>query len=293
MDYVIHILILIQIYIVLATSLNLVAGYTGLLSIAHAGFYGIGAYTFALMALHWNTPFLLNVPCAMCVGAVVGLLVGLPSLRVRHDFFVIATFGFQVLIFSVLMNWSDLTRGALGLPGIPQAQVLGWHAVTAVEYLVLTSVVSVLMLALTWRLAFSPLGRVLKAIREDEHLTAAAGKNPARYKVLIFSIAAGMAAVAGAEYASYVSFIDPTSFTVMESIFILSVVVIGGAGSFWGPVVGSAVLVTLPELLRLVGLTGSAQGNVRQILYGSILITMMVWRPQGLLGRYAFTTRRA
>jgi branched-chain amino acid transport system permease protein len=129
-------------------------------------------------------------------------------------------------------------------------------------------------------------------IREDQCLAAAAGKNPARYKVFIFCTAGGMAAVAGAEYASYVSFIDPTSFTVLESIFILSVVVIGGAGSFWGPIVGSVVLVSLPELLRLVALTGSAQGNIRQILYGSILVIMMVWRPYGLLGRYAFTARR-
>jgi branched-chain amino acid transport system permease protein len=129
---------------------------------------------------------------------------------------------------------------------------------------------------------------VLKAIREDEVFAQAAGKNVAAYKVLIFVIGAGMAAIAGVMYAYYISFIDPTSFTVMESIFILSIVIIGGAGSLWGPVIGAVVLVLLPELLRFIGLPISVAANVRQILYGGLLVAFMMWRPHGFLGKYAF-----
>ncbi len=121
----------------------------------------------------------------------------------------------------------------------------------------------------------------------------AAGKNVAAYKVIVFMIGAGMAAVAGVMYAYYISFIDPTSFTVMESIFILTIVIIGGAGSMWGPVLGAVVLVVLPELLRFVGLPSGVAANLRQIIYGGLLVAMMMWRPQGLLGKYAFQKREA
>lgn len=134
----------------------------------------------------------------------------------------------------------------------------------------------------------SPFGRVLKAIREDEVFTQAAGKDVAAYKVLVFVIGAGMAAVAGVMYAHYISFIDPTSFTVMESIFIISIVIIGGAGSMWGPIIGAVVLVTLPELLRFIGLPSSVAANTRQIIYGGLLVAFMMWRPQGLMGEYSF-----
>lgn len=134
----------------------------------------------------------------------------------------------------------------------------------------------------------SPFGRVLKAIREDEVFAQALGKNVASYKVLVFVIGAGMAALAGTMYAYYISFIDPTSFTVMESIFIISIVIIGGSGSLWGPVAGSVILVLLPELLRSIGLPSALAANLRQMIYGGMLIAFMMWRPKGLLGEYSF-----
>ncbi len=126
------------------------------------------------------------------------------------------------------------------------------------------------------------------AIREDEIFVLAAGKNIAAYKVLVFMIGAVMASIAGVIYAHYMSFIDPTSFTVMESIFIISIVIIGGAGSFWGLVIGAIVLVIMPEALRFIGMPSSVAANVRQILYGAALVACMMWRPQGLMGKYAF-----
>jgi branched-chain amino acid transport system permease protein len=176
----------------------------------------------------------------------------------------------------------------MGLPGIPQPNIFGWVVSSHWEFLLLSTLLAGLILLTAFRLVHSPFGRVLMAIREDEVFALAAGKNIAMYKVLVFVIGAAMASVAGVIYAHYISFIDPTSFTVMESIFIISIVIIGGAGSFWGPVVGAVVLVTLPEALRFIGMPSSVAANIRQILYGAALVACMMWRPKGLMGKYAF-----
>lgn len=285
MEYLLHILILIGIYVMLASSLNLTAGYTGLLSIAHAAFYGVGAYTVALMALNLHTPFLLNLLCAVIVCGLAGALVGIPSLRIKDDYFIIATFAFQIITFSVLNNWIGFTRGPMGLPGIPQPEIFGWTVSSYPEFLLLTSVLCVLCLLIVRRVVHSPYGRVLQAIREDEEFALAAGKNAAGYKMSVFILSAMLAAVPGALYATYITYIDPTSFTVNESIFIISIMIIGGAGSFRGPVAGAVILVALPELLRFVGMPNSVAANLRQILYGGALTACMLWRPQGLMGK--------
>jgi len=293
MEYLLHILIMIGIYVILATSLNLIMGYTGLLSIAHAAFYGIGAYVAALMALRLHSPFLLNVVCAVIVGGLLGALVGFPSLRIRDDYFVIATFAFQIIAFSVLNNWVSFTGGPMGLPGIPQPVLFGLKVSSQFGFLTLVGCFCTLTLWTTHRIVLSPLGRVLKAIREDEIFVQAAGKNVNGYKIMVFVVGAGMAAVAGVLYAYYISFIDPTSFTVTESIFIISIVIIGGAGDLWGPVIGAVLLVTLPEVLRFIGLPSSMAAHIRQILYGGLLVVFMMWRPRGFRGEYAFQSGEA
>ncbi|MBT4512779.1 MAG: branched-chain amino acid ABC transporter permease [Chloroflexi bacterium] len=293
MEYLLHILILIGIYTILSVSLNLISGYTGLISIAHAAFYGVGAYVAAIMALELHSPFLANIICAVLLGGLLGALVGIPSLRIRDDYFVIATFAFQVITFSILNNWVLFTGGPMGLPGIPQPSIFGYTISSHFEFLFLISLFCLFIVWISHRLVHSPFGRVLKAIREDEIFAQTAGKNVAAYKVLVFMIGAGMAAVAGVMYAHYVSFIDPTSFTVMESIFIISIVIIGGSGSLWGPVVGAVVLVILPELLRFIGLPSSVAANIRQIIYGGLLVGFMMWRPKGFLGEYAFQSEEA
>jgi len=288
MEYLIHILILIGIYTILSVSLNLIAGYTGLISIAHAAFYGVGAYVAALMALHLQSPFLLNIICAIILSGLLGALIGIPSLRIRDDYFVISTFAFQVITFSIMNNWVSFTGGPMGLPGIPQPMIFGLAISSHLGFLLLVGFSCAVVLWISQRLIQSSFGRVLKAIREDEVFAQAVGKNVASYKVLVFVIGAGMASVAGVMYAYYISFIDPTSFTVMESIFIISIVIIGGAGSFWGPVAGAVLLVTLPEALRFVGMPSAIAANMRQIIYGGLLVAFMMWRPQGLMGKYSF-----
>ncbi|MCL5019705.1 MAG: branched-chain amino acid ABC transporter permease, partial [Patescibacteria group bacterium] len=229
MEYILHIFILIGIYIILSVSLNLLAGYTGILSIAHAAFYGVGAYVAALMALKLHSPFLLNLIFAVGASALVGAIVGIPSLRIKDDYFVIATFAFQIITFSLLNNLVSFTGGPMGLPGIPQPVIFGITISSHIEFLIVVGLLCVLTFWICNRIVKSPFGRVLKAIREDEIFTQSLGKNVASYKVKIFMISAGLAAIAGVMYATYISFIDPTSFTVMESIFIISIVIIGGA----------------------------------------------------------------
>lgn len=269
-------------------SLNLLVGYTGILSIAHAAFYGVGAYVTALMALRLETPFLLNLFLSITAAGAFGALVGIPSLRLRDDYFVIATFAFQIIVFSILNNLVDFTGGPLGLPGIPQPVIFGYEISTHTEFLILVAILAGLTYLAAYRIVKSPFGRLLKAIREDEVFTQAVGRNVASAKVKIFMVSAALASTAGVIYATYITYIDPTSFTVTESIFIISIVIIGGAGNLKGSLLGAAFLVALPELLRFVGLPNSIAANVRQILYGALLVIMMMWRPKGFLGEYAF-----
>lgn len=288
MSYLIHILILVGIYVILSLSLNLVVGYAGILSIAHAAFFGIGAYTSALLAIKLNSPFLLNILFAIFISAIFGAMIGIPSLRIKDDYFIIATFAFQVITFSILNNFVSFTGGPMGIPGIPHPGILGYTINSNLGFLLLTIVFLLITYFICNRIVNSPFGRVLKAIREDEIFTQSLGKNISFYKIIIFMISAGLASLSGVIYATYISYIDPTSFTVMESIFIISIVIIGGAGSLKGSIIGAIVLVTLPELLRFIGLPNSYSANIRQMIYGSLLIIIMLLRPRGFLGDYRF-----
>ncbi len=289
MAYCLHIGVLMSIYAILAVSLDLVAGQTGLLSLAQGAFYGLGAYTSALLAVrYWSGGFLVGVLTGMAVAAVVSVSVSLPSLRLQDDYFVIATFAFQMILFSVFNNWMGLTHGPLGITGISQPAIFGWKVDSHLEFLLLSAAFASLACFAVYRLTASPFGRVLHAIREDDVFAQALGKNTLRFKVTAFAVSAALAAMAGSLYAHYITYIDPTSFTVMESILMIAMVIIGGAGSVWGPLVGAVVLVTLPEALRFVGLPSSVAANLRQLIYGTLLVVIMMVRPRGLVGKYGF-----
>lgn len=279
---------MIAIYSILSSSLNIIAGYTGILSICQAAFYGIGAYTIAIMALKFQTPVPLNFTIAIVLSAVFSMVISVPSIRIRDDYFVITTFAFQIIIFSIMKNWVSLTGGPMGLPGIPDLELLGVHFSDKASFLGLISFIAVIIHIIILKIVRSPIGRILRSIREDEIFTASVGKNVVFYKIQIFIISSSMAALGGGLYAYYFNFVDPSSFTLMESIFILSIVIIGGSGSLLGPVAGAVFLVLLPELLRFTGLPSSIAANIRQILYGALLVVFMMWRPQGFLGEYSF-----
>lgn len=288
MSYFLHILIMVSIYVILGLSLNLVVGLGGMLSLCHAAFYGIGAYASALLMMDLGWPFLPSLIAAVILSGVLAYLISVPATRLRGDFFVLATLGFQIIIFSVLYNWVDFTKGPYGLIGIPRPSVGGVKISSTLGFLVLTTTTAVGVGLLVRRLMRSPYGRSLEAVRDDEIAALSLGKRVSGFKRSVFCISGSLAAVAGVLFAGYASFIDPTNFTLDESVFILCIVIIGGAGTLRGPMAGALILVLLPELLRFLHVPDAIAANLRQILYGITLVLMMRFRPQGIAGKYAF-----
>lgn len=288
MNYVLHILIMINIYVILALSLNLVVGYAGLLSLSHAAFYGIGAYTNTLLMMNLGFGFFPSLLITIIITSALSFLISIPSLKLKNDYFVLASLGFQMIIFSLLYNWTTFTQGPYGISGIPQPNIGSLKIDTIILYFSFSFIIAILCTFLLYLLANSPFGRVLKAIREDEIAASALGKNPNHLKVTAFAIAAGFAAVSGSLFAGYMRYIDPTSFTLTESIFILSIIIIGGTGNISGPLLGTAIMVILPEALRFLNVPETIAPNVRQIIYGTLIIIIMRYRPRGVLGEYVF-----
>ena len=288
MDYWLHILNLVAIFAILSVSLDLLVGHVGLLSVAHAAFFGVGAYASALLATRIGFGFEVTLMIAVLAGAGASILVSLPSIRLHGVYFVIVTFAFQMIVFSLLNNWMSLTRGPLGIYGIPTASIFGIRLDSPLRFLPLTASLSALTYMILCRVTRCPFGRVLHAIREDDILTQTYGKATDHFKLIVFALSAAFAALAGCLYAYYVSYVAPGSFTVMDSILILAMVIIGGSGSIWGPLLGAAILVALPEVLRFVGLPSSVAANLRQVFYGATLVACMIWRSQGLVGTHAF-----
>lgn len=286
MEYVLHIGIMLCIYIILVLSTNLTVGMANLLTMCQAAFYGIGAYIGTYFLMQFNMPFVLIALLVMLATGLTSLLVSYASVKLKGDYFILATLGFQMIVYTIMYNWISVTRGPYGIPGIPSIKLLGvWSLNGIYAYFFMTLVLAVVVALIFSRLQHSPYGRMLKAIRTDELSAKALGRNTVRLKAWAFFISAAFAGIAGLIYASYVSYIDPTSFTLDESIFIITALFIGGIGSrIWGPIVGAAVVVILPELLRFVGLPDAVAANLRQVIYGLVLIVLMFVRPQGLLG---------
>ena len=285
--YIIHLLILVGIYAILAISLNLAMGFTGLLNIGHVAFYGVGAYTSALLALSLGFPFWIALLCAGIMAGLFGLLLAIPTLKLRGDYLAIATLGFAIIIESIFRNWTGLTRGPLGLPGIPKPVFFG-ITLSGFSYLILVLVVVLITYLFVNHITKAPFGRVLKSIREDELVASSLGKNIVKYKTQALVISAVFAGMAGSLYAHYITFIDPSSFTILESILILSMIIVGGLASVPGAIIGAVVLVLLPEPLRFLPLPSFAIGALRQMIYAGLLIVLLIKRPQGILGEFKF-----
>lgn len=286
MEYIFHILIMLNIYVMLVLSANLTIGMANLLTMCQAAFYGIGAYIGTFFLMQFNLPFVVIALAVMLLTGLFSWLVSYASVRLKGDYFVIATMGFQLIVYTILYNWTDVTRGPYGIPGIPGIKLLGLFELSGVyAYFALSLVVAAIVVLVLYRLVKSPFGRTLNAIRADETMVQALGRDTVAFKAWAFFISAAVAGLAGVIYASYVSYIDPTSFTLDESIFILSALFIGGIGNIKGPILGALFVVLLPELLRFVGLPDSVAANLRQIIYGLALILVMYFRPQGLWGK--------
>jgi branched-chain amino acid transport system permease protein len=288
MEYLLHILVIAGIYIILTLSLNLIVGYTGLPALGHAAFSCIGAFTSSLLALNMGLSPWIGLLIGACVAAFSGIVIGYPAVRLKGDYLALATFGLGVIVYSIAKNWVSLTRGPMGLPGIPGFSIAGFQLSEIWSYLLLVLVFVVITIFIINRIVNSPFGRILRSIREDEIASQALGKNTIKYKLLVFIIGAFFAGIAGSLYAHYITFIDPSSFTVMESITILLMVIFGGMGSISGSIVGAVILVVFPEFLRFLGMPSSIAAPMRQMIYGLLLVILMLKRPQGIMGAYRF-----
>lgn len=286
MEYFIHLAILISIYAILGVSLNLIVGYTGLLSVAQSAFYGIGAYVTALLLVNAGFNFFVAMIVGILASAFIALLMGLVLSKFDGDYYALASLGFGVILYSVFLNWQDVTNGPLGIPGIPRPNLFGFVFSENISFLLLSAFFVLLVYLVSRFIVRSSFGRVLKATREDEKAIQIFGYKTIYYKLTIFVIGAMMAAVAGSLYAAYITYIDPSTFTVAESIFIIAIIILGGLASLRGSLIGAVFLVLLPEFLRFVGFPDEIAAQMRQAVYGLLLILLMLYRPQGLIGEY-------
>jgi branched-chain amino acid transport system permease protein len=277
------------IYILLAMGLNLTVGMTGLLVLGYGAFYGVGAYTFGLLHQWTGMPFWMAFVPAVLVGALIGLLLGLPSIRLRGDYLAIVTLGFGEVLRIVLKNFKSVTGGDDGLSFKREAMFPKFDAVIgfpngltreASGFLLVAALVA-LSLWLVRNLVHSRIGRAWIAIREDETSAAAMGIPVYRLKLLAFTLSGAWAAVAGVCFAAHQGHIVPDSFGFIESVFILSMVILGGMGTVWGPVCGAAAFYLSYELLRS---RLPELADYRLMVFGALMVAMMVFRPQGLLG---------
>jgi branched-chain amino acid transport system permease protein len=286
MEYLIHLAILGAIYAILGISLNLVVGYTGLLSITQAAFYGLGAYSTAILLTAHDFNFFVSLLLGALISAVAAILIGYVLSKFKGDFYALGSFGFNVIIYSIFLNSQSLTRGPLGIPGIERPNLFGLQFSDNFSFLILAVVIAIAIFYLSSLIINSSFGRALKAIREDEQAIQIFGYKTYYYKLAIFAIGAVMASFAGSLFAAYITFIDPSTFTINESIFILSIIILGGLANIRGSVLGAVFLILLPEILRFVGFPSDIAAQMRVLVYGALLVILMLYRPQGLVGEY-------
>ncbi len=285
--YHLHILIMAGIFAILALSLNLLLGYTGQLSLGHAAFFGIGAYTSALLTLSLEWSFWAALPAATAAAAAAGWAIGRLALKLRGAYFVLVTISFAGVISLVSVNWMELTNGPLGLPGVPAPTLGPWSLRTksAYYYLVLAGV------ALAWlvcrRLVHSRIGRAFLALRENEALAESVGIDVTRYLVLAAVFSAALAGMAGSLYAHYTRFVSPEVFLFTYTVTMVIMVVAGGKGTLAGPLIGALLFTVLPEALR-----EATSWQWQMLAYGVILVLLIFFLPRGIVPTLALWTRR-
>lgn len=292
MDYFFHIGTLFLIYLLLAESMNIYLGYTGILALSHIAFYAIGAYAGALVSLQFGH-FWLGMIVGAALAGLLGLLLGLTSIKLTRDYLGIATLGFAQIVSSVLQNWEGLTRGPLGLPGIPRPTIFGFSLYESSAYFLFTAAITFVLMIFMYRLIKSPFGRVLEMIRDDEIAAKSLGKNTLTYKLTAFSVGAIIAACAGTLYAHLITYIAPSSFQITELSLILVMTVLGGLGTFRGPFLGVFFILLIQEgVTFLPGIPATMIGGTQLFLYSFIFLVTLIHFPQGLGGFWKHGQRR-
>lgn len=281
--FTINLLIVASIAATVAGALNLLIGYTGIFSIAQAIFYGTGGYATALTALHLGTSLLLAVVVAILASAVVSVLLALPAARVTGEYFVVVSLAFEVVAFSVFAQWTPVTGGAAGLVGIPRATILGLPLDSNEAYLALSLAILVLVTTVLYVIIRrTPLGRSLQALRDDPLAAQALGKNPFRLRLTAVVISGALSSLAGVVYAGYANFINADSFSPDASVLFMAMVILGGAGSLSGPIVGAFFITLFPAALEFAQIPNEFKGPLEQIVYGLALVLLMLIRPTGI-----------
>jgi branched-chain amino acid transport system permease protein len=283
--YAVNLAVLISINAILAVTLNFILGYAGIFSLAHALFFGVGAYTATFVTMKFGTGFISATIAGMALSALISLALALPALRVRGEYFVAASLGLQMLAITVFTEWKSVTGGIGGLTNIPPASVAGFEILQPEYFLALALICLVVVILVVRALVRSSFGRSLKAIRDDETAASAFGKNVAVIKTMAVVVSSALAAVAGSLYAFYLSFINVESFGLETSIQVMAMVIIGGTATLVGPVLGSILILLLPAgLSYLPYLPTTEIGSIQQIGYGLAMVLLMIYRPGGLWG---------
>ncbi len=275
MEYVIHLCILISIYLILTQSFNISFGLGLLFNLAHVASYAIGAYATALFATELGANFFECVVVSMLLSGLFSLLIGGISLRLEQDYFAVGTLAFSALVSALLINWKSLTRGVLGIPGIPRPEFLSIDFYNNLNFLFLSGSLAIFVLIILYLLFQTPFARALKAQAESESATKALACNTALICNVSFFISSAFAGLAGSLYAYYINYIDPSSFSLTEMVFILTITVTGRPGSFIGCILATFFLVLLPEPLRFIDMSPGILGPMRQALYATILFVVV------------------
>jgi branched-chain amino acid transport system permease protein len=282
-NYVAQILIAVATFAVLAGGLNLVLGYAGVFSLVHAAFFGIGAYTTGQLVLLLGVPFPIDMLAAFLVPAVIAAIVSQPLARLTHEYVIVGTLALQLVLSNIFLNWQALTGGSYGLFGITRPSVAGVDLTDLPGYAAFAVGVALLCFLVLWWVVRSPFGLALRGLREDDVLAQSFGKDVSRQRVVAFALGSGIAGVAGMLYARFVGYIDPSTFSIDQSLVAVTILVVGGLGNLLGTVVAAIVLETVPQVLRFIPATSNAVPQLQLLFYGVLLTALVRLRPQGLI----------
>lgn len=278
MEYIISLLVLIGLYVALSSSFNLIIGFGGLVSIAHPIFFALGAYTVGALSVQFNLHPLLAVAAGGAVALLASFMLSLPSLRISGDYLLITSIGFQLGLIEIIKNL-DFLGGASGLSGIPN--IVQEHR--SITFAAISLGLAVAVVLFIRALVRGPYGRAIQAMRDDELAFVALGRNAMNIKITIFALGSGIAGVAGGIYAYYYQYLTPDQFQILQSSMILTMVVVGGMGSVYGPVVGAILLITLPEAITFLNLPSEIMGPLQGVIFTLLVIIFLFVRPQGLV----------
>jgi branched-chain amino acid transport system permease protein len=286
LDYLLSCVTHVIIFSIAAVSLNLVCGLTGIMTLTHAGFMAVGAYTTAILATRYGVNFFLTIVVAIVICMIISAIIGIPSLRIKGDVYLAATIALQIVMIDAICNMPTVTGGFLGLTRVPRPEILGLSFRSQPLFLILSIL---FLIGICWyvrRVSNSPLGRALRATRDDEDSAQALGKQTTRLRIISFVVAAGIAGIAGCLFATYAFFVHPSSFVLHQSILLVVMILIGGYGSIPGAILGAAIIVGLPHLVRVLpslAIIGGHGPAVEDMVFGVLILLFVFFRPKGLL----------